>query len=107
MLKNKKAKSLGGKMRKNYGKEIINYGIIKLLRAEISTSFLSQLIVAVMVFVDFFGKIIFWRNIASFSHFFALFVFAKKCEISRKSFRNTNENFRIFWRKCACAGNPN
>ena len=96
MLKNKKAKSLGGKMRKNYGKEIINYGIIKLLRAEISTSFLSQLIVAVMVFVDFFGKIIFWRNIASFSHFLLYSFSRKNAKFLEKVFEIRTKIFAFF-----------
>ena len=50
-------------------------------------NFFAQLIVAattLMVFVDFFLAKTFSRNFASLSHFFALFIFAKKCEISRK-----------------------
>ena len=38
---------------------------------------------------------------------FASFIFAKKCEISRKSLLNANENFRIFSRNVTFAGNPN
>ena len=38
--------------------------------------------------------------------FFAFFIFAKKCEISRKSYRNTNEKVRIFSRNVLFAANP-
>ena len=39
---------------------------------------------------------------------FSLHLFSrKKCEISRKSLRNANENFGIFLRNVSFAGNPN
>ena len=38
--------------------------------------------------------------------FFAAFIFAKKCEISRKSLRNKIENVRIFSLNVSVAGNP-
>ena len=53
-----------------------------------------------------FAKTIFakFRFVLNFS---ASFIFVKKCEISRKSLRNTNENFRIFSRNVSFSANPN
>ena len=72
-------------LEKKYGREIINYDIIKLLilqalRLENSSSFFAQLFVSAMVFRGiFFSQIYFSRNFAKrfakyeqiFSHFFA------------------------------------
>ena len=44
----------------------------------------------------FFRETIFFAKYRIVFSFFALFVFAKKCESSRKSFRNTNENIAFF-----------
>ena len=59
-----------------------------------------QLIVAattLLVFAEFFFTKLFFREISvRFRIFFAYFIFAKNCEISRKNLRNTNENYRIF-----------
>ena len=70
-------------LEKKYGREIINYDIIKLLmlqalRLENSSSFFAQLFVSAMVFRG----------------------------ISQKGLRNTNKYFRIFSRKFSFAGNP-
>ena len=53
-----------------------------------------------------FHKIFAFRIFAKFRFVFALFIFAKKCEISRKSFRNATENFRIFSLNVSFARNP-
>ena len=45
------------------------------------------------------------QNFESFSHFFAVFIFAKKCEISRKSSFNTNAKFPHFFAKVSFTGN--
>ena len=43
-----------------------------------------------------FARISFLRNFAPFSLFFALFIFAKKCKISRKILQSTDKIFAFF-----------
>ena len=58
-----------------------------------------------------FAKIFFLQNVyftksRFVSAFFASFIVAKKCEISRKSLQKKNENFRICLRIVSFAANP-
>ena len=81
-------------LEKKYGREIINYDIIKLLilqalRLENSSSFFC----AINCFSYVFSRNFFSRK----------FIFR---EISQKGLRNTNKYFRIFSRKFSFAGNP-
>ena len=83
------AKINGKIVRKKYGREIINYDIIKLLmlqalRLENSSSFFAQLIVSAM----FFRGIFFLANL-----FFAKFR-KKVCEIRTNIFAFFRESFR-------------
>ena len=76
--------------------------------------YFAQLIVAAMVFADFFPAKLFFtkfrkkyfRDISHRFRIIGLNYFWKKCEILQISLPKANKNFRIFSRKLSFAGNP-